>query len=149
MIFLSNSQDYRLDFSEPDATRWNGAPSTIVPEKGREVWGAIWEISNENLSSLDHQEGVHVKKYRPMEVAIVTPSGDQVTCRVYILCDNPGPLKPNKEFTNLPSETYILVIICGAIESGLPIQYIQWLKSIQHNGRKGIPELVEILKDHL
>lgn len=77
------------------------------------------------------------------------PEGRLETCRVYILCDNPGLLEANQETTALPSETYIKVIISGANESGLPEKYIRWLQSVKHNGRHAIPELVQALKDHL
>lgn len=137
-----------MDFSHY-ANRWNGAPSTIVPDPGREVWGAIWEISIENFASLDSQEGVHNKVYRPIKIAVETAAGSGEECRVYILCENPGLLEANQETTSLPSETYINVIIAGAIESGLPEEYIQWLKTVKHNGRQAIPELVQALNDHL
>lgn len=132
------------------APRWNGAPSTIVPDVGREVWGAIWEINMQNLHSLDSQEGVDRNVYRPLEVTVETPSGSTDICRVYILCDNPGPLHSlDQDFTAEPSQTYIHVIISGAIESGLPEEYIQWLKSAKHNGQKAKRELVQALDDHL
>lgn len=114
------------------------------------MWGAIWEISLQNLPSLDSQEGVHNSVYKPMEVEVETPTGRTENCRVYMLCDNPGPLtSPHQEFTAQPSQTYINVIISGAIESGLPEDYIQWLKSAKHNGQKAVPELVRALDEHL
>lgn len=119
-----------------------------MTDPGREVWGAIWEIKQEDLASLDKQEGVHKKVYRPMEITVDTPEGSSETCRVYILCDNPGPLEQGQVTTAAPSETYIKVIIKGAIESGLPDYYIQSLQAVQHNERHANPELAKILNCH-
>lgn len=45
-------KDYRLDFFH-HCPRWNGSSATIVPEQGKIVWGAIWEIDLSNLPNLD------------------------------------------------------------------------------------------------
>lgn len=131
------------------ATRWSGAPATIVPDPGREVWGAIWEIDSENLADLDHQEGVHKNVYKPLQMPIETPSGKLLNCRVYQLVNVPGELQANQTVTKKPSHTYIEVLISGALESALPVHYVNWLKSIEHNGQHGIPELVNALNEHL
>lgn len=120
-----------------------------MPDPGREVWGAIWEIKLEDLASLDSQEGVDRKVYRPMDITVETAHGSSETCRVYILCNNPDSRQPRLGTTATPSETYIKVIIKGAIESGLPEDYIRALQSVEHNGRLAIPELVEIVNNQL
>lgn len=120
-----------------------------MPDKGRVVWGAIWEIDLRNMQNLDNQEGVHMNIYKPLQVSVDTPSGTTVDCRVYMLCDNPGELPENRNFTSKPSSTYIDVILSGAIETGLPEDYIQFLQSAEHNGQQGIPEVVQALNEHL
>ena len=45
-------QNYRLDFNYR-SKRWHGAAATIVPDNGKHVWGALWEIGNINMESLD------------------------------------------------------------------------------------------------
>lgn len=120
-----------------------------MPDPGRVVWGALWEIDLSHLHNLDNQEGVHMNIYRPLQVSVETPSGNSLDCRVYMLCNNPGELPPNKNFTSQPSKTYIDVIISGSVESGLPEDYIQFLQSAEHNGQQGIPEVVQALNEHL
>lgn len=131
------------------SSRWNGAAATIVPDNGRHVWGALWEISLKNLASLDHQEGVHINMYRPLEVTVETPEGETKTARVYMLCNNPGPLAEDQEFTEEPSKTYLNVITYGAIESEMPEEYINWLRGAKHNGRDGSQPMVDALNRYL
>lgn len=52
MYVCNSMQNYKLDFIT-FSNRWKGASATIVPAKGCSVWGAIWEINNDDLESLD------------------------------------------------------------------------------------------------
>jgi gamma-glutamylcyclotransferase len=107
-----------------------------VPEKCREVWGAVWEIDLSNLEHLDKQEGVHNQVYRPLSVPIHTPDGEILLCRAYQLVKNPEDLPEGAEVPNdrQPSRTYLEIIQEGAVESGLPESYIEFLKKVKHNG---------------
>ncbi|XP_011305035.1 gamma-glutamylcyclotransferase-like [Fopius arisanus] len=128
-------ENYRLDFSGY-ARRWRGAPATIVPDNQAHVWGAIWEIDKSNLPDLDRQEGVDVNHYFSLDVDVKSPDGKIFKCRVYQQCNNP---KESLDVSNLPSDrqpsySYLSTIIAGAQESGIPSDYINFLKSIKHNG---------------
>lgn len=114
---------------------------------GDEVWGAVWEIDMKNLADLDRQEGVHNKVYKPLIMNIEIPNGDIISCRVYQLVNNPSKLTTNiVPFERKPSYTYIRTIIEGATESGLPDDYVCFLKSISHNGNTGDPQLLMALE---
>lgn len=134
-------EDYRLDFFHY-AARWRGAPATIVEDKGHRVWGAIWQINIENLPDLDRQEGVHNQVYKPLTLPIRTSSGEVLQCRIYQLVKNPPKLEgteSGRPFERQPSKTYMNIIVRGAIESGLPSDYVEKLKTIKHNGHSGDP----------
>ncbi|XP_059621994.1 gamma-glutamylcyclotransferase-like isoform X1 [Phlebotomus argentipes] len=148
---IGKLKNHRLDFFYY-ATRWGGAPSTVVPAPGENVWGAIWEIDMENLDSLDKQEGVHRGVYQPLSLPIETPRGETLICRVYQLVNNPDdyPVKNGVRIEERkPSYSYIQVLINGAIESGLPEYYVEFLKSVEHNGNLGKPELISSLNLNL
>ena len=38
--------------------KWGGAVATITPHKEEDVWGVLWELDMEHMSTLDRQEGV-------------------------------------------------------------------------------------------
>lgn len=72
-------------------------------------------------------------------VDVETPNGTMINCRVYQQCNNP---KEHVKLSELPldrrpSPLYLNVILEGAVESGLPQDYIDVLKTIPHNGYDG------------
>uniref|UniRef100_A0A8C9TF38 gamma-glutamylcyclotransferase n=1 Tax=Scleropages formosus TaxID=113540 RepID=A0A8C9TF38_SCLFO len=90
-------QDYSLRFGHWGAqwnSRWHGGVATIEELKEAHVWGVVWKISNDDLPSLDEQEGVPSGIYRPLEVSVETEGG-QLRCRTYQLktfeCSLPSP----------------------------------------------------------
>ncbi|CAD7082753.1 unnamed protein product [Hermetia illucens] len=132
---IGKLKDYELDFYT-NSTRWQGAPATIVPRLEKTVWGAVWEIDLNHMDDLDKQEGVDQGVYIPISVPIETPDGQTLICRAYRLTKLPPELRENEPipFDRQPSSTYLKTIIKGAIESGLPEKYIEFLKHFKHNG---------------
>ncbi|KAG6794618.1 gamma-glutamylcyclotransferase [Apis mellifera caucasica] len=133
--FLKN---FRLDFLT-HSKRWGGCSATIVPTKDYVVWGAIWELDECNMCTLDNQEGVADKLYFPLVVDIETVTGKILKCRVYQQCKNPDEhiklhLLP---IHRRPSPLYLETIIKGAHESHLPHDYIKFLETIPPNGYMG------------
>lgn len=137
--------DYQLDFADSSADKkyysptWNGCPATIIETKGSAVYGAVWKINKEDLDELDRQEGVECGIYKPMTVTVLMNAKDiqeEIECRTYQLVHNPStPLDTeNRPFERQPSRTYLNVILNGAEETGLPYDYVKFLKSFKHNG---------------
>lgn len=153
-------KNYRLDFADSNADKkyysptWNGCPATIIPEKNSQVIGVIWKIKNDDLSQLDYQEGVEVGIYKPLTLEIESMlNGEIISCRSYQLVHNPStPLEPeNRCHERCPSRDYLNVVVNGAVESNMPIDYINFLKSFKHNGNEATnKELVkELCLDNL
>lgn len=131
-------KDYRLDFLTY-SKRWGGCSATIVPTENYVVWGAVWELDECNMCTLDEQEGVANKLYFPLMVDIETPIGKVLKCRVYQQCKNPEEhvklsLLPK---CRRPSPLYLETILKGAYESQLPDDYIKLLETIPHNDYAG------------
>jgi len=122
-------EDHRLDFNYM-STRWGGYAATIVPDKGKRVFGAVWEITD--LESLDDQEGVSSQIYFAKQVNVVKANNETIQCRTYQLVDLPSNANVNE-----PSRIYLETILQGAIESRLPEPYIAQLKRIRHNNFVG------------
>ncbi|KPP70479.1 gamma-glutamylcyclotransferase-like, partial [Scleropages formosus] len=131
-------QDYSLRFGHWGAqwnSRWHGGVATIEELKEAHVWGVVWKISNDDLPSLDEQEGVPSGIYRPLEVSVETEGG-QLRCRTYQL----------KTFEcSLPSPPYKKVLCLGAHQNCLPPEYIQSLEALKTNGYAG-PSLLDDIK---
>jgi len=88
------------------------------------------------MSNLDQQESVDEKIYVPFEANIVTPNGDNVLCRCYMLVNQPVKQIP-LPLERRPSKAYLETILLGANESGLPLDYLQFLSGIPDNGNDG------------
>ncbi|XP_023170617.1 gamma-glutamylcyclotransferase-like [Drosophila hydei] len=137
-------ENYRLDFQGVGSNTWLGAPATIVPTPGTYVFGAIWEIDMCNLNDLDNQEGVSNGIYKPISVPVHSLHGNEkIICRAYHLSNQPETIvhgqaandvevPPNRQ----PSHTYLKVLVKGAEESGIPADYVKWLRGLQHNGNQ-------------
>lgn len=127
---IGKLENYRLDFIRY-ARYWKGAIATIVPTPGVVVWGAMWEISMDDLPKLDKQEGVASGAYIALTVEVILPDGRKRQCRTYQQTAVP---EKRVNLTPRPSWIYLKTIIKGAAESGLPQDYQQFLKNIAHNG---------------
>lgn len=139
-IFYSKGRlkNYELKFgfwANNVTSSWHGAAATIEDCPGAEVWGVIWTMSNQHLSTLDKQEGVSHGIYSPLEVSVETEHGT-ILCRTY---------KMNNFQPGLPSPQYKKVVCLGAKENGLPAEYLNKLNDIETNGYDG-PSLLDKLK---
>lgn len=59
--------------------------------------------------------------------------------RIYELVSQPTTNRDSYNDNNIPldrqpSKTYLQCLVKGAIESGINLEYINWLKAIKHNG---------------
>ncbi|KAG9355703.1 hypothetical protein JZ751_000541 [Albula glossodonta] len=139
-IFLK--QDYELNFGFNGETlksnKWHGGVATIEESEGNTVWGVVWKMSNDNMDSLDKQEGVDKGVYRPLEVKVETDEGE-IVCRTY---------KMNDFNTNLPSPQYKQVICLGAKQNGLPLDYIEKLEAVKTNDYSG-PSILDDIQESM
>lgn len=141
-VGVGELRNFKLDFADSKADQkyysptWNGCPATIIEQHGSTVFGAVWKIDEDQLHELDRQEGVYAGIYKPMKVNVLV-AGEEIACRTYQLVHNPPtPLPPqDRPSERQPSKTYLTVILNGAEETGLPADYIAWLRNFKHNGK--------------
>uniref|UniRef100_A0A3B5AHC8 Gamma-glutamylcyclotransferase-like n=2 Tax=Stegastes partitus TaxID=144197 RepID=A0A3B5AHC8_9TELE len=131
-------KDYMLNFGLWEKhvdNAWHGGVATIEFCPGAEVWGVIWTLSNENLTSLDNQEGVSLGMYSPLEVSVETDEG-LMLCRTYQM---------NNFHACPPSPQYKQVVCLGAEQNGLPDEYLKRLEAIETNAYSG-PSILDQIK---
>uniref|UniRef100_A0A3Q1GFD2 Gamma-glutamylcyclotransferase a n=2 Tax=Acanthochromis polyacanthus TaxID=80966 RepID=A0A3Q1GFD2_9TELE len=131
-------KDYVLNFGLWERhvdNAWHGGVATIEFCPGAEVWGVIWTVSNENLTSLDNQEGVSQGQYSPLEVSVETDEG-LMLCRTYQM---------NNFHACPPSPQYKQVVCLGAEQNGLPDEYLKRLEAIETNTYSG-PSILDQIK---
>uniref|UniRef100_A0A3Q4BU50 Uncharacterized protein n=1 Tax=Mola mola TaxID=94237 RepID=A0A3Q4BU50_MOLML len=133
-------KDYQFNFGLWDRNAkniWHGGVATIEYHPGAEVWGVIWALSNENLTSLDNQEGVSLGKYSPLEVSVETDQG-LIPCRTYQI---------NNFHACPPSPQYKRALCLGAEQNGLPREFLKKLQAIPTNNYSGSSFLDQILSE--
>jgi len=117
---------YRLSFTLP-SRRWNGYAADLSAVDGAEVWGRLWQISDDQLKVLDAVEG----NYRRLEVTVEwmnqSDAGsrpEQIPAVTYVVRDEMRAPK-----NGAPEAEYLNHLLTGAEECGLPALYIQFLSS--------------------
>eukprot|EP00095_Tigriopus_kingsejongensis_P001900 maker-scaffold287_size221780-snap-gene-1.25 protein:Tk01900 transcript:maker-scaffold287_size221780-snap-gene-1.25-mRNA-1 annotation:"hypothetical protein CAPTEDRAFT_224905" len=131
-------KDYELDFRLP-SKRWHGCAATIIPSPGQRVWGVLWELKNEDLASLDNQEGVALNLYERIQVKVkLNGTGEDITPFTYKVREE---MMTSKSEDRRPSKVYKGVILAGAEENKLPEDYCDELKAIVDNGYDGPVEV--------
>jgi hypothetical protein len=110
---------WRLTFTR-DSPGWGGGVGHIEPSGGDEVWGVLWDATEDDLAALDDYEGVAAGAYTRDRVRVL--DGDrEVEALVYLAV--PRGDKP-------PSGRYVAALVRGAEAHGLPQAYVEMLRSL-------------------
>ena len=111
---------HRLDFTRYSRKRQGGV-ADVVPAKGQEVWGVLYELDAGDLVALDRKEGVP-NAYTRAYVDIAPVSGETARALIYTVVD--------KATTEAPSREYLGIMLKGARERDLPADYLAMLERI-------------------
>jgi gamma-glutamylcyclotransferase len=80
------------------SSQWRCGLASIVPSPGEQVWGAVFELTDEDLMSMDEfEQDVPQGAYRHLQVNVVTDAGDKELVTTYAA--NPiGKFKPKDHY---------------------------------------------------
>ena len=126
-ISVASLKEYQIAFTRESTSR-GCAVADVVKKKGSEVWGVIYEISEEDIGNLDKCEG-----YIPLQEK-KSNCYNRETIEVFENCDLSKPKKVSiyiavkEENPGLPNKQYLDHILRGARHFGLPTDYIQRLE---------------------
>ncbi len=112
--------DYELAFVW-DSPGWGGGVATVVPSSGREVWGVLWDLTDEHAEALDRYEGVAIGAYVREHLDVEADEG-LVNALIYLATDT-------RE--KLPSGRYVDALVRGAKAHGLPADYVEQLRAMR------------------
>lgn len=122
--------DHKLAFTRKSTQGFGVADA--VPERGRKVYGVVYEIGDLDVGRLDTREGYRPKRERNSYV--------RRECLVFLGGDDSQPLTVSAYFARrqpkppLPSNGYRNLILSGARHWHLPEEYIAELEQIEING---------------
>ena len=98
---------------------WDGALPTIVEDPLEQVFVAVYDVTDEDVSHLDALESADTGLYRKIRVRVHTLDGDKL-CWVYVLDGYEG---------GLPSARYLGVLADAAEAAGAPQDYVRELRT--------------------
>ncbi|MEX1110750.1 MAG: gamma-glutamylcyclotransferase family protein [Chthoniobacterales bacterium] len=117
---------HRLAFTLPDR-EWQGGVADAIPSPRDEIWGALYRLPEADLTALDAYEGfdpagpVEANDYVRRAVPVIRQGEqDGVEAWCYFVRAPRGQVAP--------SELYRAALIEGAIERGLPADYVSEMR---------------------
>lgn len=94
----------------------------IISDPRAEVWGALYELTDEQISPLDQKEG-RGRWYEREDVLVRTPDGRSRRAMAYVVIrKEPEEIRP--------SLAYLSGLVSGARERSLPSAYINALEAM-------------------
>jgi gamma-glutamylcyclotransferase len=120
--------NHKLAFTRKSITRRCGV-ADAVPELGRELWGAVYEIDDLEVKDLDAAEGYRLGRSKNSywrRECLVLRDGDlrqPLNVAVYFADRQPHPPLPNAHYKEL--------ILSGARCWNLPVPYVRELELIE------------------
>ena len=112
-------RDFQLSFTVHSAG-WGAGAADIVHCPGGRVWGLVFNLTDEDLRSLDRFEG-HPEHYRRFVARIDTPDGT-LDSWVYAA--------QRKAAFVAPSRRYVEIIREAAVRHGFPDDYVRMLDEV-------------------
>lgn len=113
---------YRLCFDIPVGPGERGVANILV-DPASEVWGVAYHISTEEFDRLDRTEGVPFGLYRRVAIELITPEHERIAAFTYqSTVSAPG---------RKPSARYMGLLLTGARENSLPVEYLRYLEGIE------------------
>lgn len=124
-------RDHRLAFPRYSPL-WGGGVASPQPAYGAEVWGVLFEISDQDLAALDAYKSFRVAQdphnefeRKQTTVDLTRPEDGSIPRRVraWLYEAHPSNASP-------PSARYLEAIVRGAKERGLPDEYVARLAAL-------------------
>ena len=132
VVGLATLHDHRLAFPR-FSPRWGGGTASLVHAHGQQVWGVVYEVTDEHLATLDSYEefraagGQHNAYDREtVTVDVVRADDGSVPRRVRAATYFARPSNPQP-----PSRRYLDRILSGAAHHRLPEDYVEALRKTE------------------
>ena len=117
---LMKLDGFRMGFAKCHDNHSGGC--TLVEEQGGTLYGVQYEMSDEDLATLDKAAGVDKDLWRHRPIEITDSNGNVFSSSTYFI---PNPAGPDS-----PSDDYVRPILNGLESLPFPPDYIEKMKNI-------------------
>jgi gamma-glutamylcyclotransferase len=121
----ARAHGWRLVFDKPSLLAVPESFANIVPDPNAEVLGVVYEITDADLAHLDLTEGVLLGNYQRVEVTVRSLANAPDAPRAAFTLTS-----AERDPTMQPSRRYMDLVIAGALEHGLPAEYVAALRAV-------------------
>lgn len=132
---------WRLVVDQPPLLPIGESYANIVRDAGSEVLGVAYEVSIDALQTIDLTEGVLIGNYERRAIPVVSLAGDGAALEAFTLTSE------RRAAGLCPSTRYMALLIEGALEHGLPDQYVDFLRGIPARVPSHVSEALRPLLD--
>jgi gamma-glutamylcyclotransferase len=115
---------WRLTLDKPPVMPIGESTANIVPDPGAEVMGVLYEISPADWEHVTLTEGVRIGNYRSVTLRAVSLAGPALEVDAVSLASE------RREPSLRPSHRYVACLIAGALEHGLPADWVAMLRAV-------------------
>ncbi|MGC2306420.1 gamma-glutamylcyclotransferase family protein [Candidatus Binatus sp.] len=115
-------ENYRLRFNLAIGPGERGV-ANLESEAGACIWGVLYLITVEQSEHLDRTEGVPRGAYRRTPVSPVVDGSEQIAAFTY--------QSERISLGRKPSPRYLRLLIEGAVQHGLPSDYLHYLRNFE------------------
>ncbi len=116
--YLPNFEVQFPFWSEED----QGGHSGIMEVPGELVHGALYEVTEQELITLDNMEGIYKDRYKRLTYLVLGEDGKFHKADLFRVIDPKGPFPP--------SRSYVEIMLTGARELELDPEYIKKIEEI-------------------
>jgi AIG2-like family len=116
---------WRVVFDKPPLFPIGEGFANIVADLDATALGVAFEVSADDLAHIELSEGVPIDNYRRVELAVepLVAVADLPSEAVSLASDR-------RDETLRPSTRYMEIVISGALEHGLPADYVEALRAV-------------------
>ena len=120
----ARARSWRLVLDKPALLPGHGAFANIIADASGECYGVLYEIATTELAHLDLTEGVLIGNYQRITIPVEPLAGPHASIDAFTLTSE------RRDPSLRPSQRYMGLLIAGALEHGLPADYVAFLRTI-------------------
>ena len=96
-LMLATLPEHTIQFCRWSA-QWRCGLASVTPSPGEQVWGAVFEVTSEDLKLMDlFEEDVPPSAFRQVQVTVLTEAGEKILVTTYAATPI-GKFKPKAHY---------------------------------------------------